>query len=304
MTRMDRDQTTLGEVGDREGMVGVVSAAASPLASPTSTPRQIGVAMSREALLVRTLVELADNLVEDFDVIDLLTVLSDRCVAAFDVDSAGVMLAASGGELQVVASSSDAMRGLELFELQANEGPCVDCFRSGEPVVNVELSGSDPRWPHFAQRAVEDGFHSVHSLPLHLRGQTVGALNMFRRSRGSLDADALEAAQALADVATIAIIQHRSTIEGAALIDQLNEALVSRIIIEQAKGKISESAGMDMDLSFQRLRNHARNHNLRLTEVSRAVADGILLVRSLDPLPVTRRVRTTSSNPHRSLSER
>jgi AmiR/NasT family two-component response regulator len=107
----------------------------------------------------------------------------------------------------------------------------------------------------------------------------------------------LEAAQALADVATIAIIQHRSTIEGAALIDQLNEALVSRIIIEQAKGKISESAGMDMDLSFQRLRNHARNHNLRLTEVSRAVADGILLVRSLDPLPVTRRVRTTSSNP-------
>jgi AmiR/NasT family two-component response regulator len=114
----------------------------------------------------------------------------------------------------------------------------------------------------------------------------------------------LEAAQALADVATIAIIQHRSTIEGAALIDQLNEALVSRIIIEHAKGKISESAGMDMDLSFQRLRNHARNHNLRLTEVSRAVADGILLVRSLDPLPVTRRVRTISSNPHRSPSER
>ena len=259
--------------------------------------------MSREALLVRTLVELADNLVEDFDVIDLLTVLSDRCVEAFDVDTAGVMLAASGGELQVVASSSATMRGLELFELQANEGPCVDCFHSGEPVVNVELAGFDKRWPAFAERAVEDGFHSVHALPMHLRGQTVGALNMFRRSRGALDADSLEAAQALADVATIAIIQHRSTIEGAALIDQLNEALVSRIIIEQAKGKISESTGMSMDVAFQRLRNHARNHNLRLTEVSRSVADGTLAVRSLDPLPSKLRVRTISSNPHRSPSE-
>jgi GAF domain-containing protein len=244
--------------------------------------------MSREALLVRTLVELADNLVEDFDVIDLLTVLSDRCVEAFDVDTAGVMLAASGGELQVVASSSDAMRGLELFELQANEGPCVDCFATGEPVVNVELSGVDPRWPLFSQRAVEGGFRSVHALPLHLRGQTIGALNMFRTVLGSLDPDALEAAQALADVATIAIIQHRSIVEGAALVDQLNEALVSRIIIEQAKGKVSEAAGTDMDRSFQRLRNHARNHNLRLTDVSRGVAEGTTPVRSLDPLPPTR----------------
>ena len=252
---------------------------------------------------MRTLVELADNLVEDFDVIDLLTVLSDRCVAAFDVDSAGVMLAASGDELQVVASSSDAMRGLELFELQANEGPCVDCFRSGESVVNAELAGFDKRWPSFAHRAVDHGFHSVHALPMHLRGQTIGALNMFRRARGSLDADALEAAQALADVATIAIIQHRSTIEGAALIDRLNEALVSRIIIEQAKGKISEAAGMDMDQSFQRLRNHARNHNLRFTEVSRSVAQGTVTVRSLDPLPSAHKVRSISSNPHRSTFE-
>jgi AmiR/NasT family two-component response regulator len=123
---------------------------------------------------------------------------------------------------------------------------------------------------------------------------------MFRRARGSLDTEALEAAQALADVATIAIIQHRSAVEGAALIDQLNEALVSRIIIEQAKGKISEAAGMDMDGSFQRLRNHSRNHNLRLTEVARGVADGSTSVRSLDPLPAALQLRTISSNPHRS----
>ena len=126
--------------------------------------------MSREALLVRTLVELADNLVEDFDVIDVLTVLSDRCVEVLDVDSAGVMLASPGGELQVVASSSDTMRGLELFELQANEGPCVDCFRERRAIVNLELSAVDARWPRFARRAVADGFHSVHALPMHLRG--------------------------------------------------------------------------------------------------------------------------------------
>ena len=130
--------------------------------------------MTREALLVQTLVELADNLVDDFDVIDVLTVLSDRCVEVLDVDSAGVMLAAPGGELQVVASSSAAMRGLELFELQADEGPCVDCFVSGQPIVNLELAAVDDRWPRFARRAVADGFHSVHALPMHLRGVTVG----------------------------------------------------------------------------------------------------------------------------------
>src|ERR1700734_2335386 len=166
--------------------------------------------MSREALLVRTLVELADNLVEDFDVIDVLTVLSDRCVEVLGVDSAGVMLAAPGGELQVVASSSDTMRGLELFELQANEGPCVDCFVRGEPIVNLELSSVDARWPRFARRAVADGFNSVHALPMHLRSATVGALNMFRIAPGSLHAEDVLVAQALADVATIAIIQHQT----------------------------------------------------------------------------------------------
>ncbi len=255
--------------------------------------------MSREALLVRTLVELADNLVEDFDVIDVLTVLSDRCVEVLDVDSAGVMLAAPGGELQVVASSSDAMRGLELFELQANEGPCVDCFVSGEPIVNLELAAVDDRWPRFARRAVADGFHSVHALPMHLRGTTVGALNMFRTRQGSLHADDVLAAQALADVATIAIIQHQSSVSAAVLNTQLSEALNSRIIIEQAKGKVSEASGLDMDHSFLRMRNHARNHNLRLTELARGIAEGTTSIVGLDPLPRTRQVRSISSNRRR-----
>ena len=253
--------------------------------------------MPREALLVRTLVELADNLVDDFDVIDVLTVLSDRCVEVFDVDSAGVMLAAPGGELQVVASSSDAMRGLELFELQVNEGPCVDCFVSGEPIVNLELAAVDDRWPRFARRAVAVGFHSVHALPMHLRGSTVGALNMFRMSEGSLRAEDVLAAQALADVATIAITQHQAAVGAAVLNTQLSEALNSRIIIEQAKGKVSEASGLDMDRSFQRIRTHARNHNLRLTELARGIAEGTMSIVALDPLPRARPVRAISSNP-------
>ena len=252
---------------------------------------------TREALLVRTLVELADNLVDDFDVIDVLTVLSDRCVEVLDVDSAGVMLAAPGGQLQVVASSSVAMRGLEMFELQANEGPCLDCFISGEPIVNLELSALDDRWPRFARRAVVDGFHSVHALPMHLRGITVGALNMFRVDTGSLHEEDVLVAQALADVATIAIIQHQASVSAAVLNSQLSEALNSRIIIEQAKGKISEASGLDMDRSFQRIRNHARNHNLRLTELARGIAEGTTSIVGLDPLPRQPGERAISSNP-------
>jgi GAF domain-containing protein len=240
--------------------------------------------MSRESTLVRALVEIADNLVEDFDVIDVLTILSDRCVEVVDVDAAGVMLVAPNGELQVVASSSDAMRNLELFELQADEGPCVDCVRHGIPVVNIDLSGVDAHWPRFAHRAMNDGFQSVHALPMHLRGHTVGAVNMFRINPGPLGPDDVLVAQALADVATIAIIQHRASVDAAVLITQLNGALTSRVIIEQAKGMVSQAADLNMDEAFQRLRNHARNHKIRLTELSRGVVEGTASIASLDSL--------------------
>ena len=253
--------------------------------------------MTREALLVRTLVELADNLVDDFDVIDVLTVLSDRCVEVLDVDSAGVMLTGPNGDPQVVASSSDTMRSLELFELQSDEGPCVDCIRSGTPIVNVEIARADIRWPRFAPRAVAEGFHSVHALPMRLRGTTVGALNMFRTAPGPLAPDDELAAQALADVATITVIQHQTAVDAEILTSQLAEALNSRIIIEQAKGRVSEASGRDMEMSFQRLRNHARNHHLRLTELAREVVDGNVAIVRLDPLPRASASRSASSNP-------
>jgi len=238
--------------------------------------------MPRETLLAQTLVELADNLVEDFDVVDLLTMLAERCVDVVDVAAAGLMLASADGELRVVASSSEAMRVLELFEIQADEGPCVECYRTGAPIVNLNLDEVDNRWPRFGPNALEAGFRSVHALPMRLRRQNIGALNLFRIDEGPMQAADVVAAQALADVATIAILQHRAARDAQVLNEQLTEALNTRIVIEQAKGVVAERAGLDMEAAFARLRRHARNHNLRLADVAEAVSTRALLVSSLD----------------------
>ena len=169
--------------------------------------------MTREAMLARTLVELADTLVADFDVVELLTLLTDRCVEVLDVGAAGLMLVSPEGDLRVMASSSEAMRVLELFELQAQEGPCLDCYRTGQPVVNQDLAAVDGRWPRFAAEALAAGFHSVHALPMRLRGTVIGALNLFHIEPGEMRQADVDAAQALADVATIAILQHRAALE-------------------------------------------------------------------------------------------
>jgi GAF domain-containing protein len=240
--------------------------------------------MPREALLTRTLAELADTLVDDFDVVELLTLLTDRWVEVLDVSAAGLMLVSPGRDLRVMASSSDAMRVLELFELQSEEGPCPDCYRTGGPIVNQKLAADDGRWPRFAPKALEAGFRSVYALPMHLRELTIGALNLFRADEGALPEADMLAAQAFADVATIAILQHRAGAEAKVVNQQLHDALNTRIIIEQAKGVVSERAGLDMEQSFSRLRNHACNHNLRLVDVAQGVIDGTLPESSLDTL--------------------
>ena len=230
--------------------------------------------MARETMLARALVELADNLVSDFDVAELLIVLTDRCVDVLDVGAAGIMLASPAGNLRVMASSSEAMRLLELFELQSQEGPCLDCYNTGEPVVNADVGGDDPRWPRFAARARAAGFRSVHALPMRLRGSVLGALNMFHVETGLMRPADMAAAQALADVATIAILQHRAALEAKLLNEQLNEALNTRIVIEQAKGMIAERRGVGMEAAFTALRDHARTHNLRLADVARGLVEG------------------------------
>lgn len=235
----------------------------------------------REVALARTFVELADTLVADFDVVELLTRLTDRCVDVLDVSAAGLMLVGSDGELRVMASSSDAMRVVELFELQAQEGPCLDCHRTGAAVIAADLT-EDGRWPRFADQAVAAGFRSAQSLPMRLRGTGLGALNLFRTDPGAMpDAD-VQAAQALADVATIAVLQHRAAQAAQVLNDQLSEALETRIVIEQAKGMLAEHNGLDLEAAFHRLRQHARSRNRRLADVARDVIEGALTADALD----------------------
>jgi GAF domain-containing protein len=254
----------------------------------TSQPPYDGIEMPREALLARAMVQLADTLVADFDVVELLTLLADRCVEVLDVGAAGLMLVGADGELKVMASSSEAMRVLELFEIQASEGPCLDCFSTGRPVLNQDLETAGSRWPRFASEATEAGFRAVHALPMRLRGTVLGALNLFHVQPGHMRPADIVAAQALADVATIAILQHRATTAAQELNEQLNHALTSRIVIEQAKGMVAEREGLDMERAFSRLRNHARSNNLRLADVAETIISGALAASSLGPLPPTR----------------
>ncbi len=184
-----------------------------------------------------------------------------------------------------MASSSEAMRVLELFELQSEEGPCLDCYRSGKPVMNQDLAGTNTLWPRFASEALAAGFHSVHALPMRLRGTVIGALNLFRVEAGEMQSADVEAAQALADVATIAILQHRATLEAQVVNQQLQNALNSRVVIEQAKGMVAEREHLNMGQAFSALRSHARNHNLRLVDVAEAVIAGSLPASALDRVP-------------------
>ena len=232
----------------------------------------------RETLLARTLVELADTLVADFDVVELLTRLTDRCVEVLEVGAAGIMLAGPDGELKVMASSSEAMRLLELFELQASEGPCLDCYRSGAPVLEADLTGTATatRWPNFTAEALAAGFRSVQALPMRLRGTVIGALNLFGADPNEMQKVDIDGAQALADVATIAILQQRKSHQAQVLNQQLQHALNSRIVIEQAKGRVAVRESINMPAAFSALRSYARLHNLPLLDVARSVVDGSL----------------------------
>ena len=239
--------------------------------------------MAREADVVRSLVEMADTLVDDFDAVDLLTGLADRCVKLLGVSAAGVMLASPAGRLGLVASSSEAMRLLELFELQAQEGPCLDAFRTGEHVGPAMLEVGSGCWPSFSAAARNAGFQSASALPLRLRDTTLGALNLLSATAAPVAEADLVVARAFTDLATLSIIQHRASSEAQRLNEQLTNALASRIVIEQAKGVIAERVGTGLAEAFSRLRSYARNHNRRLTDVAQAAIDGTLDPRAWAP---------------------
>ena len=238
--------------------------------------------MHSDSSLVSTFREFADTLVADFDVVELLTLLVDRCVDLIEVDSAGIMLVAPEGILRVLASTRHLMRLLELFQLQAQEGPCLDCYTTGRPVVNQELGEADARWPRFSAEAIAAGFHSVHALPLTVRGNVIGALNMFHKTPGVMDDADVHVAETLVDIATIGIIQHRMTDE-ARVTAQLGHALNSRIVTEQAKGVLAESLGLTMHEAFDELRAQSRTRGTHLIDLARDIVDGTLPTSALTP---------------------
>ena len=236
----------------------------------------------RETLLAETFVALADTMISDFDVVDFLSMLSARCVDLFDAGDAGLMLADGSGNLVVVASSSHRMRELELFELQHDEGPCPEAFHLGQPVECGDLREATERWPRFAGEALDAGYRSVHALPMRLRDDVIGALNLIRVIPGALPEEDLEAAQALANVATIGILHHRAAEESRLLSEQLQHALTSRIVIEQATGVIAQRLNLDMDEAFNRVRRYSRDHNRRLADVARSIVDRSLVAPELN----------------------
>jgi GAF domain-containing protein len=229
-----------------------------------------------EERLAEVFVELADTLVAGYDLMEFLRVLAERCVEVLEVDAAGLLLADSGGVLRLVAASTEQARILELFQVQGDEGPCVDCYRTGEVVVIGDTGSGQAaaRWPGFAVAARRAGFAGVHAIPMRLRDEVIGTLNLFRAAPGGLDQAAARVARALVDVATIGILQERAVRERAVVAGQLQVALNSRVVIEQAKGILAERLKVAPDAAFMLLRRYARDHNRPLTELAGDVIRG------------------------------
>lgn len=228
-------------------------------------------------------IELTDTLVTDFDIIDFLDRLAVRCTDLLGVSACGVLLADHHGVLNLVAASTDEVRMLELSQLQNAEGPCLDAYQTARPVQRADLADSDPRWPRFTAAARAAGFAAVQALPMRLREQTLGALNLFSATPGPLDEATIALGQALADAATIGIVHQRALARHEIVAEQLQAALNSRIIIEQAKGFLAERLGVTVEEAFIVLRGYSRSHNRKLTDVANQVISGQLrLVASPD----------------------
>lgn len=232
-----------------------------------------GGATERSATLLDVLVQLTDTLITDFDVVDVLEGLARNCVELLGVDDAGLMLTDQRGGLQVMASTSTSVHALELFQLSAGQGPCLDAFRTRTQVHAPDVAGVSARWPRFAARAGQVGVAGVHALPMRCREHTLGAINLFSATVRPLDPTMVRAGQALADVASTAVLQHRTLAESHRVTEQLQHALTHRVIIEQAKGRLSERHGLSVEEVFAGLRAHARANNLKLSDLAQAATD-------------------------------
>lgn len=229
--------------------------------------------MEREREVVAAFVSLADSMGEQFDVIDVLTGLAADCARLIDTSAAAILPADARRELAVVAASSEALHALELFQVRSGQGPCVDSFTTGEAVSATDLRASAHRWPSFVAAAARAGYASVHAMPLRLGRHRLGTLGLFGTTVGALGTDDLRLAKALGHVATVAILQQRTLQDATAIAEQLQVALDSRVVLEQAKGILGQTGGLDMEGAFELIRRYARDRNLRLSDVARSVVD-------------------------------
>lgn len=230
--------------------------------------------LSREARLNRTFVLLADSLTSDFDLVEVLQILVDACADLLDATAAGLMLADRSGRLQLMVSTSEAADVVEVAQLSASAGPCFECFATGRPVTIADIRDrEDDAWPEFRSAALERGFLSVHATPMRFRDQVIGSMNLFGAAPRPLNEPDMAVAQALTDVATIGILQERSVRESRIVHEQLQRALESRIVIEQAKGVLAQQHSISLDEAFRTLRNHARSTNRPLQAVATAVVE-------------------------------
>ncbi|GAA4998880.1 ANTAR domain-containing protein [Actinopolymorpha pittospori] len=227
-----------------------------------------------ERQLTEAFVELADTLADDFDVDDFLSVLTRHCTELLDAAAVGVVLTDLHGQLRVAASSSEQARTVELAALRSGDGPSLECFQASRVVTAGDIDAALERWPRFGPQAIAAGYRSVQALPLRLRTDVIGALTLFGATTTTLDEDALRLAQSLADVATIGLLQVRSIRQAEVLAEQLQSALDSRVVIEQAKGVLAERGGIAVDEAFTVLRGYARRNRLRLAELARQIVDG------------------------------
>ena len=223
---------------------------------------------TREAQLLQTFARLADTLVDDYDVVDLLQSLVDACRDLLGTTAAGILIADQNGDLEVIVSTSEASRLVEVMQLGAEAGPCIECYRTGAHVSLPSIVDSPPEWEQFRDSAVEQGFASAEAIPLRLRETTIGTLNLLGAEPGRPSEENLIAARAFADVATIGILHERSIRESTVLTEQLQMALRTRVVIEQAKGVVSHTNGVPVDQAFNLIRAYARRHQLRLSDVA------------------------------------
>ena len=237
--------------------------------------------MNREQEITQAFVQLADTLVDDYDVVDLMHVLAERSVGLLEADDAGILLQDGRGNLVAVASTSHEAEMVELFVVQNVDGPCRDCIRTGDRVVNVGIDEAARRWPKFVEKVRGIGFVSTHAFPLRLRSEVVGAINLFCRTDTVLDSEAIAVAQGLADIATIGLLHQRAIRHHEVLSEQLHTALNSRIVIEQAKGVLAERADIDVGAAFNLMRDYSRRGHHLLLDTAQEVIAGTLSVSQL-----------------------